>query len=593
MTYKPKHHVHRGHKISVLWGVGILVVIALIILIIFALAHGQKADTVIYGSIYTGTHGENTDEAIATKGDSIIYVGTKEGAQDYIDKASTRVFDYGDKTVMAGVTDSHTHINMATEMYEYQADIRAESSIEDYKEVLKEFIASHPDNAIYIGNGWSNDLFGEKGPTKEILDEVVPNKPVFIKSLDGHSGWVNSKMLELAGINKDTPDPSGGKIERDASGNPSGCLRETAIGVYIKPHLPTHSVEEYKELVKQAQEEYASLGYTAYVEIFTDTDDVNYSLYRAYEELDQSGELLLRVHAAWAVNNTPDAKEEIKKIAEYGRAAKGGMFELTDIKFFMDGVAETGTAFLSEPYLNDPTNYGLDRWAGEESEKLLIDCVVLANQNNLGAHFHAIGDAAVTKTLDVIEAAKKRYNHSNVRNVITHLELVKESDMPRFAELDVVAAANLTWGVKIPDTYKNVEVRNIGADRAANAYPYKALLDAGATLSFATDYPPGAFESPFLGFEVGVTRSFLEIAETVRNKAAAFTRDETLRIMTYGGAYQMNQENIRGTLEVGKKADLIVVDANILTIPIDETTIASSVLTVVNNKAVYPAVERD
>ena len=312
---------------------------------------------------------------------------------------------------------------------------------------------------------------------------------------------------------------------------------------------------------------------------------------RAYEELDQSGELLLHVHASWVVNNTPDAKDEVKKIIEYSREIKGGMFELTDIKIFMDGVAETGTAFLSEPYLNDPSNYGLDRWEGNEATERLIDCVVLANQNDLAAHFHAIGDAAVTKTLDVIEAAKKRYSHTNIHNVITHLELIKDSDLPRFAELDVVAAANLTWGVKIPDTYKNVEVRNIGADRAANAYPYKTLANAGATLSFATDYPPGAFESPFLGFEVGVTRSFLEIAETVRNQAEAFSRDEILRIMTYGGAYQMNQENIRGTLEVGKKADFVIIDTNLLTTPIEETTMASSVLTVVNNKVVYPAIE--
>lgn len=569
--------------------VGVFAAIIIILLVIFS--QSQKADMVIYGNVYTGTNGAQLEEAVATRGDNIIYVGTKADADKYI-ASNTRVFDYGNKLVMAGITDGHTHINMATEEAKYQVDISSGQSVEEYQAILKEYIAAHPNNEMYLGMGWDHKMFGEQGPTKEILDAVSPDKPIFIKSLDAHSGWANSKMLELVGINRDSADPVGGKIEKDQLGNPNGCLRETAIGVYVKPHLKVHSVAEYKELIKDAQEEYASLGYTAYVEIFTDTDEANSNLYQAYKELDQDGQLLVRVHGAWAVNNTPDALEQVKKIVALSKEPHGEMFELTDIKFFLDGVAETGTAFLSAPYTNDPNNYGLDRWAGEESTQRLVDCVTLTNQNNLVAHFHAIGDAAVTKGLDVIQAAKQRSGNNDVRNAITHLEFIKDSDKPRFKELNVVAIADLAWGEKIPTTYKEVEVRNIGEERAANAYPYKDLVDAGATVSFATDYPPGAFESPFLGFQVATSRSLLEIESTIRNQSQSLPKDEVLRIMTYGGAYQMNQEKMRGTLEVGKKADIIIVDTNLLTEPVELAPLARSVLTIVNNKLVYPAIEK-
>lgn len=564
----------------------LVLIILLVVSSIIYLLNNKAADIVIYGNIYTGTDGEVVSEALAIKNDKFVYVGNKKDAKEYINK-NTKVIKYDEGLILSGFTDTHTHVTPSFGAKEYQIDLSNADSIDEYANIIKEFIKSNPDDSMYVGRGWNYMLFENGTPTKEILDRVESNKPIYIKSGDGHSAWVNSKMIELIGVDKDTKDPIGGKIVKDENGNPTGCFKDAAMDLFVKPYVTPYSIDQYKNIIMQAQNYYAELGYSSYIEVLVESDNANYNLYKAYEELDKEGKLILRVQAAWNVNNNVDSIENVKKIIKYKEESKGGMFELTDIKIFMDGVAETKTAYFSEPYADEPSNYGADRWPDEESFNRLVDCIELANRNDMVMHFHAIGDAAITKTLDAIEEARKRYINPKVHNVITHLEIVKDSDIKRFNDLDVVIAANLSWGCKDDVLYPTVEVKNLGEERASKAYPYKTVLDTGAIVSMATDYPAGAVSSPIAAYIVAVTRNSTDDESFARDPSQKMTVNEALRAITYGGAYQMRQENIRGSIEVGKKADLIILDTNLLESHSIKTIETKVLMNMVNGKIVY------
>lgn len=540
-----------------------LFLIGLIILNLFFNTIKDKADMIIYGNIYTGIDGETTSNALAIKDGKYIYVGDEKGVKKYIGK-DTEVLSYDEGLILSGFTDTHTHVTPYFGTNEYDINLVEGSSIEEYKEIISNYVKDNPSKTMYIGRGWDYMLFENGTPTKDILDELVPDKPIFIKSGDGHAAWVNSKMIELVGVTKDTEDPIGGKIEKEENGEPNGCFRDAAMDLYLKPNLEPYTIDQYKYLILKAQDYYAELGYTAYIEVFVEADKTNYNIYRAYEELDKENKLKLRVQGAWNVSNNENSIEDVKKLIQYKEESKGGMFELTDVKIFMDGVAETKTAYFSEPYADDISNYGADRWPSEEDFKKLVDCIVLANKNDMVVHFHAIGDEAITKALNAVEKARKEYISPNVHNVITHLETVKDEDMNRFKDLDIVISADLSWGCIVEDLYQTVEVFHLGEERAYKAYPYKSVLDTGAVVSLATDYPAGSVVSPIAGYFVAITRNATNDDALTRDPSQKMTIDEALKVTTLGGAYQMRQENFRGTIEVGKKADLIILDNNIM-----------------------------
>ena len=568
----------------------IFIIISILVLgiTIFFLFPSPRADMVIYGNIYTGTNGDATSEAIAIKDGKYIYVGNSNDVKKYVGK-NTEVLTYSDGLVLSGFTDTHTHVTPSFGVSEYDINIGDASSIEEYKEIITKYVMENPNKTMYVGRGWDNALFASGSPTKDILDEIIPDKPVFIKSNDGHAAWVNSKMIELINVSKDTEDPIGGKIEKDENGEPNGCLRDAAMDLYVKPNIEPYTIDQYKNLILKAQDFYAELGYTSYIEVFVESDKTNYNIYKAYEELDKEGKLKLRVQGAWNVSNSDGSLDNVKKLINYKEESKGGMFELTDVKIFMDGVAETKTAYLSEPYSDDIENYGADRWPTEEDFKKLVDCIILANKNDMVVHFHAIGDAAITKALDAVEEARNEFINPKIHNVITHLEIVKESDISRFKDLDIVVAANLSWGCIVEDIYESVEVKRLGEERAFKAYPYKSVLDAGAVVSLATDYPAGSVVSPIAGYLVAVTRNASDDESLARDASQKMTVDEALKAVTYGGAYQMRQESFRGTIEVGKVADLIVLDNNIMknhTVADLNTTVLR---TMVNGITIYEA----
>ena len=286
---------------------------------------------------------------------------------------------------------------------------------------------------------------------------------------------------------------------------------------------------------------------------------------KAYAALDSAGLLKMKVNLSCLVNNDEQIMENIQKIKALADQYTGKNFRITDVKIFMDGIVESETAYLSEPY--EETDYcGADRWGGTESMQRLCDAVTLCNDLGLNAHFHAIGDAAVTKALDTVAYAREHSTNQAVRNCMTHIQLLQDADVQRFADLDVYAVCDLGWGASVSEELgmRNIEELNVGTERNQSMYRYHDLLNANAKVSFATDFPAGPINNPLLCMQIGKTRQFVGLASTTRDAAQAYSNIESLDAISIGGARQLGLADVTGSLEVGKYADFVVVDHNLV-----------------------------
>lgn len=550
----------------------------------------ETADKVVYGIIYTSDDNNTRVEAMAIKDGTIIYTGDKDGVKSYISD-KTEVLDYGESFITPGFIDGHCHIYVDAENQAgFILTNCKEQTQEAYLTMIKEYIEQHPDEEIYKGFGWLDSAFVGGTPTAEMLDEICSDKPIYIKSEDCHSCWVNTKMLELTGVNSSTQDPVGGVIEHDANGNPNGCFRDTAMDYLVKPYVPSYTVEQYEEILLNAQEKMLSLGYTAYDDVIIDPQSAD-NIVEAYYNLDKEGKLLVKINAAILVNNTDDYVEKLDHVIELSKKFKSDNFAITDVKIFMDGIVESKTAYVSEPYTDGTV--GADRWPGEDGTARLYDLTKRINDAGLVAHFHAIGDAAITKALDALEYAQENSTNKNIRNCLTHFQMISDSDIERMAKLNVIAVANLGWAPSANEEATgnpNVEELNVGEERNTAMYPFKSMLDAGIKMSYATDYPAGPVLKPLYNIEAGITRIVFTYTSTLRNADECISSDEALHAMTSGGAYQLGREDEIGTLEVGKLADFIVLSQDITAIdPQTIYTTTTLLNTYVSGNCVYQA----
>ena len=530
----------------------------------------KSADKVIYGTIYIGDEDGTVAEAIAINGANIVYVGSRDEAERYVGDC-TEVTELDDgKFVMAGFVDGHTHIASFVAGLKSACMLPDGKGADEYVQLIREFVEAHPANQYYMAKGWITGAFGDKGPTKELLDDISTDKPIFAQSGDGHSAWANSRLIELAGITAETADPTGGRIERNADGTPSGCFRDTAIDI-VRNAIPKGDAESKKEGILEAQKLYADLGYTEYFEAIANDSTMPslYPLIEAYEELDQAGKLPLYAQGAFLVNNTDDALELVDTAIRLKEETAGGNFELTCVKIFMDGIIESSSAWLMEPYANDPDNCGAARWSTEEDLKKLTQIIIKANKGGMPVHFHTMGDAAVKTAVDCVERAYKEAGDVVLesRNAMTHLALLREEDYKRFADLNIVAVVN-PWTSKDPANFvEKEELMYLGEERMNRQYPVKAFLDAGVMTAFGTDYGASFVFEPVNCYRVLVTRTTADMDPAhILYAGQQLTPDEAIRAMTAGGAYQLFREDTYGTLEAGRKASLIVLSKNLLKI---------------------------
>jgi predicted amidohydrolase YtcJ len=545
----------------------------------------ETADLVLRGGyVYTVDSHRPVAESLAVRDDRIVYVGSDEGAAEFIG-ADTEVVDLGGKMVLPGFIDSHSHPGayMAT----VTVDLRGGRTLEDYQRAVREFSEKNPGNAAIRGSGWSNAVFPLTGPKREDLDAVVADRPVALISGDGHSLWVNSKALELGGITAKTASPGGGVIEHDPeTGGPTGTLRETAAEL-VSGKLPPFTVDERMEGLVGFEAMAARAGVTtvhdAALGIADAGGEPDPAAIEAYDRLEKEGKLTVRVRGSQLVTprTTPDAVARLTRVRDENR---GGLFEVNSTKFFVDGVVEGTTAALLEPYRHRPDYRGELMW----DEAKLDEMSTAVDRAGLQLHFHAIGDRAVRVALDAIEKAEAANGERDRRPLITHLQLVADSDKPRFAKLGVIGVPQPFWFQK-GGFYEKIEAPYLGEDRASREYPMQSLIDAGARMASASDFPVTVPFDPVVGIERGATRRGENATgdDQVLGPGERATVAEMIESFTYDGAYANFLEHDVGSLEVGKLADIVVVDRNLLEVRPEEIGEARVLLTLLEGREVF------
>jgi predicted amidohydrolase YtcJ len=547
-------------KRQMIFGIGVLAAVGLLG------ACGPKnvpdADLVLKnGAIYTVDGARSRAEAVAIKDGLFLYVGTNKGAARFVGKG-TRVTDLGGRLVLPGFIDAHCHPSAAVEQFGAVA-LFGMRSVSDYQRAVREFIAGRPGLEVVRGSGWSNTVFDGKGPRREVLDAVVAGIPAALSSEDGHSTWVNTKTLELAGVTKDTPDPPGGVIERDpGTGEPSGTLRESAARL-LDDVIPDFTAEEIARGLEEYQKMALGFGITTAHEASLDLGE---SSLAAYGALERDGKLRMRFRASLYA----DPKEGIAQVAvlEAERAKHAGpLFRTGAAKIFVDGVVEGSTAFLKEPYAHKPGFRGVPIWSPEALDAV---CIAL-DKKGFQLHFHVIGDAAVAEGLDGIAAAANANGARDARPLLTHLQLVSPADVLRFKTLGAVAVAQPFWFMK-DDYYHNLQVPYLGRERADAEYPMESFFRAGVPVASSSDYTVTIPCDPLQAIQIGMTRRVpgKTGSDDVLWPDERATLEQMLASFTIFGAYANFLEKETGSIEPGKSADLVVLDRDLFVLAPDD-----------------------
>lgn len=530
------------------------------------------------GFVYTMDATRRWADAVAVSNGKIVYVGSSSGAEA-LATARTRVFDLKGRMVLPGFHDSHVHpVSGGVELG--QCDLNGLTSAEQVYEAIRKYSAEHRDRPWVVGGGWDLPLFPDANPRREALDALVPDKPAYLSAADGHSAWVNSRALEKSGITKDTPDPPQGRIEREAgTGVPSGALRESAMDLVAK-NIPKLTSADRIEGLRKALAMANRFGITSLQEASA-TEEI----LEAYRELDRRRELTARVLAAQYVDPAQDeaqVPELVKRRARYA----GERLRATAAKIFADGVIESHTAALLEPYVDRPGDRGIANLEPDLFNRL----VARLDREGFQLHVHAIGDRGVRLALDALEAAEKANGRRDARHTIAHLELIHPDDRSRFARLGVVANFQPLWAYRDPYISKLTEPV-LGPERSRWLYPIGSVARTGAVLAAGSDWSVSSM-NPLEATQIAVTRRGL-----TDSRGESWLPEERIDLATMlaaytvGGAYVFGHERETGSIEVGKAADLVVLDRNLFSIPPQDIHRTKVLLTLLEGREVFRAPE--
>jgi predicted amidohydrolase YtcJ len=530
------------------------------------------ADIVIVNAnVHTLNNARPAAEAVAIYGNRIVAVGTSVDVRK-LAGAQTRVIDAHGALVMPGFHDAHVHF-IDGGFHLSSVSLRDASSPEEFAARIREFAARTPKGRWITGGDWDHERWpGAPLPTRELIDKFTPDNPVFINRLDGHMSLANSVALKLAGVTRETKDPPGGLIVRDAQGEPTGVLKDAAMSfVYAK--IPDPSLDERLDALRAATNHAASLGVTS-VQDMSAGDDV-----AVYQLLARRGELKTRVYAVRSITTW-----EVLRRAGVLRAYGNDLIRIGGLKGFADGSLGSTTALFFEPYNDAPAMRGL---LGDEMqpEGVMLERVMGADAVGLQVMIHAIGDAANDRILSIYEAVEREHGARDRRFRIEHAQHLRAQDIARFAKDHVVASMQPYHCI---DDGRWAEKR-IGHERARTTYAFRSLLDAGATLAFGTDWFVAPL-NPMFGIYAAVTRRTLDgknpqgwIPEQ------KITVEEAVRAYTIGSAFAEFTNDVKGTLTPGKLADLIIVDRDIFKIDPVEIEHAKVRLTIMDGRVVYEA----
>ncbi len=533
---------------------------------------GEPADVVVRGARVLQWSGPDA-ESIAIQGDKIVWVGADREADSWIGPR-TLILEAQGGLVTPGLNDAHVHF-LSGSLGLQQIDLGDAPDLSTILSKVKEDLSKNPSRASIVGRGWLYGAFDGGLPTREMLDSVVSDKPVLMRCYDGHTIWVNTVALRLAGITRDTPDPPRGQIVRDpATGEPTGVLKEAAQRL-VDGLFPVPTFEEKKEALLQGVELAHRLGVTSIQECGADDSEL-----AVFEALIRENRFPLRTHFALAGHVGLDDSDFSRMRATRRESANIGV---RSVKLFIDGVIESHTAFLLSPYANQST-LGMPQCDSAELQRM-IDRL---DRDDWNIMVHAIGEGGVRMTLDAFEHALNSNPNRQVprRHRLEHVETIDPSDIPRLAQLGVIASMQPRHAEPNSNIF-DIWVPNIGSPRADRAWPWKTILDSGAPLAFGTDWPVVSLD-PRPGLQVAVTRQMLDGKPEPPFVASQKLRlEEALYAYTYGAAYAEGQEAIKGSIQPGQLADIVVWKDDLRRLPQADLHRSKIAATIFNGRVVY------
>jgi len=537
---------------------------------------GEPADLVIKNAKIVTIDKDNPGaEAVAFKGEMIIAVTSNRKIEQYIEEGTTQVIDARGRLVIPGFNDAHAHFGLVDIDY---IELRYITDPNVITEKVREKVAGVKPGELIRGGHWEHEMFDNKQwPTKELIDEVAPDNPVLLNRADGHSVLVNSYVLENSGITKDTPDPFGGEIQKDpVTGEPTGILKETAKGL-IKTgakkveRTPEEEEERWMKGWQAALDMAARLGVTS----IQHPGGGNAETYQRFMDM---GNLTVRVDVAGRL--TADEGQLHKWDSLRNKySPEGNWIRFGYLKGYMDGTLGSGTMMVFEPFEDEPDKTGLPRMLYEELEHMVLKADSMGFQIGI----HAIGPKANHWILNAFEKAIEVNGKRDSRHRSEHAQILTDEDIPRFAELEVIASMQPTHCI----TDKRFCEKRIGYERSKGAYAWRRLLDAGAKIAFGTDYSVEPLD-PLEGLYAGVTRKD-RIGEEGEGwfPGQKLTMEETIELYTLGAAYAQFMEDRKGMIKKGYLADVVIFNNDLMTIPHDRIMSSKVDYTIVGGKIVY------
>jgi predicted amidohydrolase YtcJ len=531
----------------------------------------EPADLILTNAvIHTVDPNRPRAEALAIRGDRILFVGSERGALTY-KGPRTRVLDLDGRAVVPGFIDSHAHLAGLGEQLR-RLDLVGTRSLSEIVDLVRERARRVPKGQWIVGRGWDqNDWPDTRLPRHEELSEAVPDHPVLLGRVDGHAVFVNAKALEIAGITRDTPDPEGGRIVRDPeTGEPTGVLVDAAVGL-VAGHVPPPTKAERRDAILLAVDECLRWGVTTIHDAGVGLETIE-----LYEQLAKEGRFRLR-------NYVMIASDDATLDRFFKTGPQVGLYDnhltIRSIKMLADGALGSRGAALLEPYSDEPDQRGL---VTERPERIR-EVAVRALKNGFQLNVHAIGDRANRFVLDAFEAALEEVPVADHRFRIEHAQVIHWQDIPRFAELDVIPSMQQSH--QMSDMYWAID--RLGWTRARGAYAWRSLLNTGVVIAAGTDFPVEPV-NPFRTFLAAITRR----DEQGWPAGGWFpeqkmTRREALESMTIWGAYAAFEEDLKGSLTPGKLADIVVLSQDIMAVAPERILDTQVEMTILGGEIVY------
>lgn len=551
----------------------------------YSAAQELPADKVFTGGkVYTLDIAAPWAEAVAIRGDTIVYVGSDSGAEAFIG-SDTQRHDLSGKLLLPGFIDGHIHVG-STLPYLFAATLSPAMAADEALAAIAKHAEENPGQNPLVGVGFLGAAFGPEGPTAKILDSVVSDRPAIIFDEGFHSAWINTRAMEMVGLDADTKDPKPGAhyYRRYPDGSPTGWLIEGEAFGWVAEELEVINAGTLERAADIFLESMSSMGITAAFD--AGMIEGKGTLFRFMGERAEEGRLPVRILGSHYVNSDRGLATALEDLERLSRSYEHEFFDVEVLKISLDGTVEAQTAYTIEPYIEPPGHRAEPLVSLDNTKKV----VAAAAEKKIDMHLHAIGDGAVRMALDLVEYAREQHPESTSRFTICHAQLVNPADVPRFGELDVMVQSTPTWYA-----YDDIVLAYLGEERLTHMYPLNSIAAGGGRVTLGSDFPASWIGlngmNPVFNIEMGLTRQPPGDEDYVVQPPVneRITLEQAIRGYTIDAAYQLGLENEIGSITPGKQADMVVLDQDLFTANPYAIHKTKVLMTIMDGKVVFEA----